>query len=124
ATAISLALPCGRPVHQRVDTSCVKPIGIREGAMHRHTGAESNALNGVALDLDGLRSEALSYLTITLAGLAWGLNLIMPIMTSNADTAEQFFLDSLALIAIAVCGGIVLRYSVTLAGTLVAGATT
>jgi signal transduction histidine kinase/DNA-binding response OmpR family regulator len=92
--------------------------------MHGQIGAKRIGSHEAALDLAGLRSEALHYLTIVPAGLAWGFNLVMPIITSNADATEQYFLDSLALIAIAVCGGIVLRYSVTLAGILVASSTT
>jgi signal transduction histidine kinase/DNA-binding response OmpR family regulator len=89
--------------------------------MRGQTGAESpNAV----LDLVGLRSEALRYLTIVPAILAWGFNLVMPILTSDAMVTEQYFLDSLALIAIAICGGFVVRYSVTLASTIVAGSTT
>src|SRR5258708_2877379 len=92
--------------------------------MHGQTGAKSTAYNDAVIDLAALRSEALSYLTIVPAVLAWGLNLVVPIVTSNPDATEQFFLDSLGLLAIAVCGAIVLRYSVTLASMLVAGSTT
>ena len=92
--------------------------------MHRPIGTDSATHNDGFVDLDELRSEALRYLTIVPAALAWGLNLIVPIMTSNPEATERFFLNSLALLAIAGGSAILLRHSVTLASTLVAGSAT
>ncbi len=91
-------------------------------------GGPSEALNGrldcARLDLDELRSQALTYLTIALAGSAWALNLAMPSLTDSADAAERYFLASLGLMATGAIGWAIGRYSVTLAGATVAAATT
>ena len=84
----------------------------------------SGTLDGADLDLDELRSQALTYLTIAMAGSAWLLNLAMPPLTGSTDAAESFFLASLWLMAAAVLGWIIRRYSVTLAGIAIAGVTT
>jgi signal transduction histidine kinase/DNA-binding response OmpR family regulator len=92
--------------------------------MYGNSGPDSGAFDGGRVDLDELRRQALWCFTVTLAGLAWVSNYVLPVLTGDNDKTEQFFLASLVLIAIAVCGGLVSRYSVTLAGMLVAGATT
>jgi len=85
---------------------------------------KSGTLAGAGLDLGELRAQALTYLAIALAGSAWALNLGMPALTGSTDATQGFFLASLWLIATAAGAWIALRLSVTLAGTIVAGATT
>ncbi len=92
--------------------------------MFSHSRARSDGLGGAGLGLEDLRAQALTYLIVALGGIAWALNLSMPALTGSVEATEQFFLSSLWLLGIAACGWVVLRYSVTIAGTVVAGATT
>ncbi len=92
--------------------------------MQKYLGTRIDGFDGGGVSLAELRAQALRYLTLTLAVSAWALNLIMPALMNNADTTREYFLASLWLIATTGFGWIVSRFNVTLAGTIVASATT